>query len=74
MDRMFQEKQKRLNSPTNKWSDIVPSDGCHRHGHGLRGGQPVGIVISGCKVAHVVDIAEQERHCAKLAQAASSRP
>lgn len=60
-------------SPANKRPDIVPRDGCHRHRHGLRRGQPVGIVISGGEVADIVDIAEQERHRTKLAQAASSR-
>lgn len=60
-------------TPANKWSDIVPSDGCHRHRHGLRRGQPVGIVISGGEVTDIVDIAEQERHRTELAQAASSR-
>lgn len=61
-----------LNSPANKRSNIVPSDGCHRHWHGLWSGQPVGIVISGSEVADIVDIAEQEGHGTELAQAASS--
>ena len=61
------------NSPANEWSDIVTGDGRHRHGHGLRGGQPVGVVISGGEVAHVVDVTEQEGHRAELAQAAPSR-
>lgn len=60
-------------TPANKRPDIVPCDGRHRHWHGLRRGQPVGIVISGGEVADIVDIAEQERHRTKLAQAASSR-
>lgn len=60
-------------TPANKWSNVVPGDGCHRHWHGLRSGQPVGIIISGGEVADVVDIAEQEGHRAELAQAASSR-
>lgn len=60
-------------SPANKRPNVVPSDGCHRHWHGLRSGQPVGIVISGGEVADIVDIAEQEGHRTELAQAASSR-
>lgn len=60
-------------TPANERSDIVAGDGRHRHGHGLRGGQPVGVVISGGEVAHVVDVTEQEGHRAELAQAAPSR-
>lgn len=60
-------------TPANEGSDIVPSDGRHRHGHGLGSGQPVGVVISGCKVADIVDVAEEKGHRAKLAQTAPSR-
>lgn len=60
-------------TPANKWPNIVPSDGRHGHGHGLRGGQPVGVIVPGGEVADVVDVAEEEGHGAELAQAASSR-
>lgn len=56
-----------------KRPDVVPSDGRHGHGHGLRRGQPVGVVVAGGEVAHVVDVAEQEGHRAELAQAAAGR-
>lgn len=61
------------NSPANKWSDIVPGDGRHGHGHGLGCGQPVGVVVSGGEVTHVVDVAEEEGHRTELAQAAPGR-
>lgn len=60
-------------SPANEGPDVVPRDGCHRHGHGLRRGQPVGVIVPGGEVAHVVDVAEEEGHCAELAQTAASR-
>lgn len=60
-------------SPADERPDAVPSDGRHAHRHGLGGGQPVGVVVAGGEVAHVVDVAEQERHCAEFAQAAAGR-
>lgn len=58
-------------TPADKRPNVVPGDGRHGHGHGLRRGQPVGVVVPGGEVAHVVDVAEQEGHCAELAQAAT---
>lgn len=59
--------------PADKRPDVVPGNGGHRHGHGLRSGQPVGIVVAGGEVADVVDVAEEERHRAELTQAAAGR-
>lgn len=52
--------------PADEAFDAVTSDRCHAHGHGLGGGEPVGVVITGGKVAHVVDVTEQEGHGAEL--------
>lgn len=52
--------------PADEGFDAFTSDGCHAHGHGLRGGEPVGVVIAGGKVAHIVDVTEQEGHGAEL--------
>lgn len=60
-------------APADEGPDVVPDDGRHGHGHGLGGGQPVGVVVAGGEVAHVVDVAEQEGHGAELAQAAPGR-
>lgn len=51
--------------------DILSHEGGHVFGHGSVRGQPVGVVITGCEVADVVDIAEHEGHGAKSAQAAT---
>lgn len=59
--------------PADERFDAFPSDGCHAHGHGLRGGEPVGVVITRCKIAHIVDVAEQEGHGAELPETAASR-
>lgn len=59
--------------PADERFDAFTSDGCHGHGHGLRGGEPVGVVITGGKVAHVVDVTEQEGHGAELFQTAAGR-
>lgn len=60
-------------TPANEGPDVVPGDGCHGHGHGLRRGQPIGVVVSGGEVADVVDVAEEEGHRAELAQTAARR-
>lgn len=52
--------------PADERFDAFAGDGCHAHGHGLRGGEPVGVVITGGEVAHIVDVAEQEGHGAEL--------
>lgn len=52
--------------PANEGFDALTSDRCHAHGHGLRGGEPVGVVITGSKVAHIVYVTEQEGHGAEL--------
>jgi len=49
----------------------LAGDGVHHHGHGLLGGQPVGVVVALREVAHVVGVAEQVGHGAELAQAAA---
>lgn len=61
------------NKPANEGFDTVPGDRRHAHGHRLRRGEPVGIIISRGKVAHVVDVAEQEGHRAELFQTAACR-
>lgn len=33
-------------TPANKGFDAFTSDRCHAHGHGLRGGEPVGVVVT----------------------------
>lgn len=60
-------------SPADERPDVVPGDGRHGHGHGLGRGQPVGVVVPGGKVAHVIDVAEEEGHRTELAQAAPGR-
>lgn len=64
------KKRRNRNSkePADEGLDALSSDWCHAHGHGLRGSEPVGVVITGCKVAHVVDIAEEEGHWTELPQ------
>ena len=62
-----------LHSPADEGPDVFPGDGCHGHGHGLRRGQPVRVVIAGGEVADVVDVAEEEGHGAELPQAAARR-
>lgn len=62
-----------LDSPADEGPDAVPGDGSHGHGHGLRGGQPVGVVVAGGEVADVVDVTEEEGHGAELPQAAARR-
>lgn len=52
--------------PADEGFDAFTSDRCHAHGHGLRGGEPVGVIVTGGKVAHVVDVTEQEGHGAEL--------
>lgn len=59
--------------PADERLDALPGDGGHAHGHGLRRGQPVGVVVAGGKVADVVDVAEHEGHGAEPAQAAARR-
>lgn len=60
-----------LSLPANVRFDALSSDGCHAHGHGLRRGQPVGIVVTGGKVADVVNVAEHKGHGAEPAQTAA---
>lgn len=62
-----------LSSPANEGPNVVPRDGRHGHGHGLWRGQPVRVVVPGGEVADVVDVAEEERHRAELAQTAAGR-
>ena len=62
-----------LDSPADEGPDVLPGDGSHGHGHGLRGGQPVRVVVAGRKVADVVDVTEEEGHGAELAQTAARR-
>lgn len=57
--------------PADMRPDILSHEGGHVFGHGSVRGQPVGVVITGCEVADVVDIAEHEGHGAKSAQAAT---
>jgi len=49
--------------------DALPTD--WGHGHGLRRGQPVGVVVTGGEVADIVDVAEHEGHGAESSQAAA---
>lgn len=50
----------------------VPSlDGSHHHGHGLRGGEPVWVVIPLREVTNIVQVAEEVWHCAELPEATS---
>lgn len=60
-------------TPADEGFDAFTSDGCHAHGHGFRGGEPVGVIITGRKVTHVVDVTEQEGHGAELPQTAARR-
>lgn len=60
-------------TPANEGFDVFSSDRCHAHGHGLGRGEPVGVVITGGEVAHVVDVTEQEGHGAELPQTATGR-
>lgn len=53
--------------------DALSSHSLHRHRHGSRSGQPVGVVVTGSKVADVVYVAEHERHGAESAQTAAGR-
>lgn len=62
-----------VNTPADEGFDAVPGDGCHAHGHWLRRGEPVGVVVTRRKVANVVDVAEQERHGAELSEATACR-
>lgn len=62
-----------LHSPADEGPDPLPGDGRHGHGHRLRGGQPVRVIISGGEVADVVDVTEEEGHRAELAQTAARR-
>ena len=62
-----------LDSPADEGPDALPSDGSHGHGHRLRGGQPVRVIISGGEVADIVDVTEEEGHRAELAQTAARR-
>lgn len=59
-------------APADERLDALSSDGGHGHGHGLRRGQPVRVVVAGGKVADVIDVAEHEGHGAEPAQAAAS--
>lgn len=54
-------------APADERLDALSSDGGHGHGHGLRRGQPVRVVVAGGKVADVVDVAEHEGHGAEPA-------
>lgn len=58
-----------VQAPADEGLDALSSDRCHAHGHGLGGSEPIGVVITGSKVAHVVDITEEEGHWAELPQA-----
>lgn len=60
-------------APANEGFDALTSDRCHAHGHGLGGSEPVGVVIAGGKVAHIVNVTEQEGHGAELPQTAACR-
>ncbi len=53
--------------PADEGLDALSGDGGHGHGHGLRCGQPVRVVVTGGKVADIVDVAEHERHSAEPA-------
>lgn len=57
--------------PADERLDVLAGDRCHVHGHGLRCGQPVGVVITGGKVADIVDVAEHVGHGAESGQAAT---
>ena len=59
-------------TPANEGLDVLSGDRGHTHGHGLRRGQPEGVVVPRGKVTDVVDVAEEERHGAELPQATPS--
>lgn len=59
--------------PADERPDALSCNGSHGHGHGLRCGQPIGVVIAGCKVADIVDVAEHEGHGAEPAKTAAGR-
>lgn len=58
--------------PADERLDALSGDGGHGHGHRLRRGQPVGVVIARGKAADVVDVAEHVGHGAEPAQTAAS--
>jgi len=60
-------------TPADERLDALSSDGGHGRGHGLGGGQPVGVVVAGGKVTDVVDVAEHEGHGAEPTQTTASR-
>lgn len=60
-------------TPADEGPDVLPRDGSHGHGHGLRGGQPVGVVVAGREVADIVDVTEEEGHGTELPQTAARR-
>lgn len=62
-----------LDSPADEGPDVLPRDGSHGHGHGLRGGQPVRVVVAGREVADIVDVTEEEGHGTELPQTAARR-
>lgn len=65
--------QQNANVPADEGFDAFTSNRCHAHGHRLRGGEPVGVIITGGKVANVVDVTKQEGHGAEFPQAAACR-
>ena len=68
-----QELRRRLadDAATDEGLEVAAADRRHVHGHRLRGGQPVGVVVARCHVAHVVDVTEEEGHSAETPQAAA---
>lgn len=51
--------------------DISSHDGRHCHRHRFRSAQPVAVVVSRSKIAHIVQTAEQERHGAEATKTAT---
>lgn len=57
--------------PGNESSQLLAVDGRHGHRHWLGRRQPIRVVVTAGVVAHVVQVAEQERHRVELLQAAA---
>ena len=57
---------------TDVWLDLVVSNGVHHGRHGLRGRQPVAVVITWGHSAAVVKVTEHKRHGAESGEAGTS--
>lgn len=56
---------------TDVFLDVSSHNWCHCHGHWFRSAEPVAVVVPRREVANIIQAAEQERHRAESAQAAS---